>query len=112
MQSLRLLHGRKRGWLVSLLICIAIRLSACRDISMNRPDFQQLAEVRIREAHALLKDGHSDGAYYLADYAVECALKACIAKNVKQHEFPPPQKVVGESYYTHDRNKLLVTTGL
>jgi hypothetical protein len=28
------------------------------------------------------------GAYYLAGYAVECALKACFARNVKRYDFP------------------------
>jgi len=47
---------------------------------MNRNDFQQLADVRIDEAVVLLDQGKYDGAYYLAGYAVECSLKACIAK--------------------------------
>src|SRR5919106_3680906 len=32
--------------------------------------------------------GEPSGAYYLAGYAVECGLKACIAKQVRRHEFP------------------------
>ncbi len=79
---------------------------------MNRFDFQKLADFRIQEAEGLLKLGLSDGAYYLAGYAVECALKACIAKNVKEFDYPPPQKVVAESYYTHDLNKLLTAAKL
>jgi HEPN domain-containing protein len=47
---------------------------------MNRADLQQLAELRITEAKVLLDNGFYAGAYYLAGYAVECALKACIAK--------------------------------
>lgn len=47
---------------------------------MDRGEFQQLSKVRLQEARALLKMGLSDGAYYLAGYAVEFALKACIAK--------------------------------
>ncbi len=79
---------------------------------MNRFDFQKLASIRIEEAEGLLKLGLSNGAYYLAGYAIECALKACIAKNIRAHEFPPPQKTVAESYYTHDLSKLLVTAKL
>jgi HEPN domain-containing protein len=56
---------------------------------MNRTEFQSLAEVRIREAKALLDAGLWDGAYYLAGYAVECALKACIAKRTRAEDFPP-----------------------
>jgi len=43
-------------------------------------DFQNLCKRRVDEATTLLSAGHSDGAYYLAGYAVECAFKACICK--------------------------------
>ncbi len=72
---------------------------------MNRTDFQQLAEIRITEAGVLLANGHSDGAYYLAGYAVECALKACIAKFTNLHDFPDKQRAVDA--FTHDLIKLL-----
>jgi hypothetical protein len=65
---------------------------------MNRADFQKLAELRIREAKVLLEGKHYEGAYYLAGYAVECALKACIAKKTKEHDFPPKS---ASKYYTH-----------
>jgi HEPN domain-containing protein len=73
---------------------------------MNRFDFQQLAQIRIAEAQKLLEAGMPEGAYYLAGYAVECALKACIAKNVKQFDFPPPKREI-ETYYTHNIEKLV-----
>jgi hypothetical protein len=38
-----------------------------------------------------------DGAYYLAGYAVECAVKACIAKRTQRYEFPDKNRVI-ESY--------------
>ncbi len=74
---------------------------------MNRTDLQQLADVRIAEAGALLQlpVPMPDGAYYLAGYAVECALKACIAKLVYQHDFPDKQLAL-ESY-THDIEELV-----
>jgi hypothetical protein len=61
-----------------------------KEISVNRTDFQQLADVRIDEGAALLAlpVPRSDGAYYLAGYAVECALKACIARTYNQHDWP------------------------
>jgi len=68
---------------------------------MNRNDFQKLAWVRLEEAKALLDGGKFDGAYYLAGYCVECALKACIAKRTQPEEFPPGQRVV-RRYYSHD----------
>jgi len=78
---------------------------------MNRVEFQQLAEVRVREAEALLTAGLRDGAYYLAGYAVECALKACIAKLTKAEDFPPKPEIVRDCY-THDINKLVNLAGL
>jgi hypothetical protein len=50
------------------------------DIRIYRRDFRTLAELRAEEARVLLRSRRQLGAYYLAGYAVECALKACIAK--------------------------------
>ena len=72
---------------------------------MNRADFQQIAEMRLQESKALLAAGFPEGAYYLAGYAVECALKACIAKRTQQHDFPD-KKLVNESH-THNLKELL-----
>lgn len=47
---------------------------------MNRTQLQILAEERARDAEALLNAGRWSGAFYLAGYAIECGLKACIAK--------------------------------
>src|SRR5205807_5441492 len=58
-------------------------------IEMNRADFHKLTEIRMREAKVLLDRKCDEGAYYLAGYAVECALKACIAKKTLAHDFPP-----------------------
>ena len=55
---------------------------------MNRSDLQKLSNTRIREAQILFAAGEYSGAYYLAGYSVECALKACFAKSVKIYDFP------------------------
>jgi len=73
---------------------------------MNRSDFQQLAELRVKEAEVLLNEGYFDGAYYLLGYAVECALKACIAKQTREFDFPPDRRAV-EAIYKHNPNDLL-----
>jgi len=78
---------------------------------MNRSDFQKLAALRIKEAKVLLNEGCYEGSYYLAGYAVECALKACIAKQTKRHDFPPKRKVV-EAVYTHALETLMKSSGL
>ena len=59
---------------------------------MTRKDFQLLAELRANEAAILAHNGNEQGAYYLAGMAIECALKACIAKKTKRHAFPPDRK--------------------
>lgn len=77
---------------------------------MNRFDLQRIAETRIKEAQTLLQNGCFEGAYYLAGYCVECGLKACIAKQIREHDFPD-RKFIQDSY-THDLNKLLGLAGL
>ena len=68
-------------------------------------DFQRMALVRLREAEVLLAARQDSGAYYLAGYAVECALKACIAKRVKRHDFPDRRLALDA--YTHDIEQLV-----
>jgi HEPN domain-containing protein len=77
---------------------------------MNRSDFQRLAKVRLREAKLLLAAKAPDGAYYLAGYAVEFALKACIAKSTKRHDFPDKHRA--NDSYTHNAKKLVVVAAL
>jgi HEPN domain-containing protein len=72
---------------------------------MDRKDLRALSRVRLSEARALLHAGLPDGAYYLAGYAVECALKACIAKETQRYEFPDKKRV--NSSHTHDLNELV-----
>lgn len=78
--------------------------------NMNRNDLQRVSRLRIKEARVLLKEGCFLGAYYLLGYAVECALKARIAKQIKRHDFPD-RKLINDSY-THDLGKLLRLSGL
>jgi hypothetical protein len=51
--------------------------------TVNRAELRQLAEDRLRDAECLLAAGRWSGAYYLAGYAVECGLKACIMARVE-----------------------------
>ncbi len=80
-------------------------------VPIYRRDFKALADLRAEEARVLLAKGKHQGAYYLAGYAVECALKACIAKKTKRFEFPPKHDYV-RKLYTHGLNELLNLTGL
>jgi len=77
---------------------------------VNRIDLQQLAEARLREAEALLNAGEWSGAYYLAGYAVECGLKACIAKMTGLHDFPDKNRT--NKSYSHKVADLLGVANL
>jgi HEPN domain-containing protein len=77
---------------------------------VTRADLQKLTRIRLAEARILLRNGCYEGAYYLAGYAVECAIKACIAKKVRRFQFPD-KKIAAESY-THDLRKLLAVAEL
>jgi HEPN domain-containing protein len=79
-------------------------------MALNRSALQELARKRLREARALMGSGHYDGAYYLTGLAVECALKACIARKTRRHDFP--DLTVVKDSYTHNLPKLLTVAGL
>ena len=49
-------------------------------------------------------------AYYLLGYAVECGIKACIARQFRQDEVP--DKTVVNDFYTHRLDKLLGISGV
>jgi HEPN domain-containing protein len=76
----------------------------------ERTTFQQLAHLRLDEAKALLGSDQPSGAYYLAGYCVECALKAIIAKQFRGNEIPDKNLV--NKVYTHDLTDLLRLAGL
>jgi hypothetical protein len=78
---------------------------------VNRVELRQLAEDRVADAAILLAAGRWSGAYYLTGYAVECGLKACIARLTNQDDFPRDRKFV-EECYTHSLEKLLRAAGL
>ena len=77
---------------------------------MNRADLQEISNLRVEEARVLLQNGFYSGAYYLVGYAVECALEACITKQIRRYDFPD-RKLVNDSY-THDLERLLGVSGL
>lgn len=77
---------------------------------MKRADFQEISVLRVREARVLLDASHYAGAYYLMGYALECAFKACIAKQFQRHDLPD-RKFVADTY-THSLGRLLRLAGL
>jgi len=77
---------------------------------VNREDLQALADLRAVDAKVLLDGARFSAAYYLLGYAVESALKACVAKQIKQHDFPDKRLVLDS--YTHDLQQLLRISGV
>jgi hypothetical protein len=78
---------------------------------MNRRDLQRLAESRLEDARILLANRRYGAAYYLCGYAVECALKACIAQQIKRHEYPPSANF-SRDLFTHELSKLIALADL
>ncbi len=60
--------------------------------------------IQLEDARVLLRTNRFEGCYYLSGYAVECGLKACIAKLTRRHDFPD---ITLKDAYTHDLTKLL-----
>jgi HEPN domain-containing protein len=73
---------------------------------VTRADFQSLADQRLVEAKFLLDHGQWDGAYYLAGYAVELGLRACIIKTLLATD-AFPEKKFSENCYTHAIDRLV-----
>jgi HEPN domain-containing protein len=67
----------------------------------------------VRDAAALLKARRYSAAYYLAGYAVECALKACIVARVRKDVAVIFQdRRFSEKCWTHDFDELFRLAGL
>ena len=76
-------------------------LIAARANSVNRVQLQQLSNDRIEDARILLDNRRWTAAYYLAGYAVETALKACILKFVDDTGVIFTDKRFAEKCWTH-----------
>jgi HEPN domain-containing protein len=72
---------------------------------LNRKVLQTIAESRLEEGRILLEHNQWTGAYYLTGLAVECALKACLARAVKEHDYPDKKFVNG--MYQHNLQSLI-----
>lgn len=87
----------------------------------SRIDLQQLAAACINEAEVLLNNGLPKGAFYLAGYAVETALKAAICQNLNIDDLFTSAEVVNKTKElntafdkrkVHDFNVLIAFAGL
>jgi HEPN domain-containing protein len=77
---------------------------------MNRHDLQRLTLERLKDADILLKAHRAPAAYYLTGYAVECALKACVARSTGVHDFPDLHRA--KKSWTHDLTQLVKAADL
>ena len=74
---------------------------------MNRTELQQLALERIEDARALLGANQWSGAYYLAGYSLECALKSCVLAYIERTGIIFEDKKYAEKCWTHDIEELV-----
>lgn len=77
---------------------------------MRRSDLQSLAEAKLEDAGLLLGGGRASNAYYLVGYAVEFALKACIARQISANTIPDREFI--RNVYSHEFSKLIGLAGL
>jgi len=77
--------------------------------------FQQLTEDRILDAPTLLAASRWSGAYYIAGYAVECALKSCVISFLAKNAgviFEENKKKYSLECWTHNLDSLVELAGL
>ena len=80
---------------------------------MTRLEWQQLAERWLVDAKTLLDDHRWASAYYLAGYAVECGLKACVLVRVAATaEVIFDDRKFSEKCWTHNVAELVKLAGL
>lgn len=79
-------------------------------MAYDRESFRRLSVSRLAEAKLLADAGQPSGAYYLAGYAIECALKARIAGEFRENIIPDRGFI--NDIYTHDLTKLVRLAGL
>ncbi|MGD2134250.1 MAG: hypothetical protein PVI23_15785 [Maricaulaceae bacterium] len=79
-------------------------------MSISKDAFRKLSKLRIKEAMVLLSADQYAGAYYLAGYSIECALKSIVC-NLFVAETLPDKSLVNNTY-THELAKLMTLSGL
>ncbi len=76
-------------------------------------NLEEISAARLHDAEALHAAGRYDGAYYLAGYSLELALKARICKTLNWANFPltPKEFERFRSFKVHDLEVLLKLSG-
>ncbi|MEQ8789175.1 MAG: hypothetical protein RIC55_22875 [Pirellulaceae bacterium] len=79
---------------------------------MNRTELQSLSEQRVEDAGILLAAKRWPAAYYMAGYALECALKACVLVYIERTGIIFEDKKFSQNCWTHDIEELVRLAGL
>ena len=79
-------------------------------LAISRSELQAAAQAKLDDALLLLKSGRFSNAYYLAGYAVELGLKACIARQIAGETIPDSSLLKG--VLSHEFDKLVGLAGL
>jgi hypothetical protein len=77
---------------------------------ITKADLETLSSTRLEDARQLFRTGRFSAAYYLAGYAVELAIKACIAGVFQANAIP--DKAFVTAIYSHKLDELLGLAGL
>jgi HEPN domain-containing protein len=76
----------------------------------KRADLQANAQAKLDDAIMLLTHRRYTNAYYLAGYAVEVGLKACVAVQISAETIP--DRSFFRSFLTHRQRELIGLAGL
>ena len=79
-------------------------------LGLKRTDLQAYAQAKLDDATILFQSGRFSSAYYLAGYAVELGLKACIAAQITAETIP--EKAFIMKIFQHDFENLVGLAGL
>jgi AbiV family abortive infection protein len=79
-------------------------------LGQKRNDLQANAQAKLDDAIILLQNGRYSNAYYLAGYAVEIGLKACIAARITAETIPDKEFIKG--ILNHQFTRLVGLAGL
>src|SRR6185437_3984079 len=75
---------------------------------MTKQDWRDLAETRLTDAGVLLQNQRWAAVYYLAGYAVECGLKACVVDFVEKNPgIIYEKRGFSEACWTHKLSELI-----
>jgi hypothetical protein len=78
--------------------------------SISSKDLKLLAEAKITDGLILFEAERFSNAYYLAGYAIELGLKACVADQIVAGSIPD-KRLINDTY-THELDKLIGVAGL